>query len=87
MDGLGCQTHTDLDISQYLSAGSSRRTYIKIQASAGRLDTLLDKVTRPLSNAVEGLRPDNVGVGVAVREDAFSPCMLTAPGEVRFKDS
>jgi hypothetical protein len=58
---------------------SRNRTYIKIKASAHGLKTPVDKVGCPLRNAIEGLRPDNVGIGVAVCEGPFSPGMLETP--------
>lgn len=55
------------------------RTYIKIQTPAYRPQTPLDKVTSPFSDAVQRLPTDNVGVGVAVGQDAFSLSMLQHP--------
>jgi len=52
------------------------QTYVEIKAPAHRLHAALDKVGCALRDAVKRLRADNVGVGVAVREDAFPPSML-----------
>lgn len=52
------------------------RTHIEIKASANRLGTPLDEVSSAVSNPVKGLRPDDVGIGVTVCEDAFPLCVL-----------
>lgn len=61
-----------------VQALSQKGTYIKVKASAYRLATSFDKVAGALSDAVKRLRLDNVGVGVAVGEDTFPPCVLRA---------
>ena len=60
-------------------------TYIEIQTPARRLETSLDEIARPLGNAVERLRADNVCVGVAVCEDALSSCVLRKGTCQRYK--
>jgi hypothetical protein len=53
---------------------------IKIKVPANRLETPLDEVAGAVSNPVKRLRPDDVGVGIAVRKDAFPLCMLIRLG-------
>jgi hypothetical protein len=53
-----------------------RRTHIEIKACANRLGTPLDEVGSTVSNPVKRLWPDDVGVGIAVREDALPLCVL-----------